>query len=83
MRKSIDFRLVDPPPTDDPDEYPPMSWIVGVADVFDDAVPRVFLVVEEQGRAGYGQSLHLDADQARTLRATLGAALAEVGEPSD
>jgi hypothetical protein len=57
-----------------------MSWIVGVADVFEDAVPRVFLVLEEQGQAGYGQTVHLDAVQARAVRAAIASALREMGE---
>lgn len=78
MKKSIDFQLVEPPPGDD--DLPPMSWIVGVADVFDDGAPRVFLVLEEQGQAGYGQTVHLDATQARALRAAIAAGLREMGE---
>jgi hypothetical protein len=80
MKKSIDFQLVEPPPGDD--DLPPMSWIVGVADVFEDAVPRVFLVLEEQGQAGYGQTVHLDATQARAVRAAIATALREMGEES-
>jgi len=44
MKKSIDFAMLDPAPSDD--DLPGMSWIVGVADLFDDAVPRVFVVTE-------------------------------------
>ena len=77
MRKSIDFGLLDAPPSDD--ELPAMSWIVGVADVFDDAVPRVFVVAEQQGRNGYGQTLYLGEDDARRLRAALATALREFG----
>jgi hypothetical protein len=78
MRKSIDFALLDAPPSDD-DDLPAMSWIVGVADVFDDAVPRVFVVSEEQGRNGYGQTLYLTESDVRRLRVALANALREFG----
>jgi hypothetical protein len=77
MKKSIDFAMLDPAPSDD--DLPGMSWIVGVADVFDDAVPRVFVITEEQGRNGYGQTLYLDESEARRLRAALATALREFG----
>ena len=77
MKKSIDFVLLDSPPSDD--DVPPMSWIVGVADVFDDAVPRVFVITEEQGRNGYGHTLYLDETEARRLRTALATALREFG----
>lgn len=82
MRKSIDFRLVEVPPGDD-DDLVPMSWIVGVADTFDDAEPRVFVVAEEQGQSNTRQTLYLTAEQTRTLRAALASALREIGEPPD
>ena len=78
MRKSIDFAMVGAPPTDD-DDLAAMSWVVGVADVFDDAVPRVFVVVEEQGPRREGYTLYLDEEQARRLRAALATALKEFG----
>jgi hypothetical protein len=77
MKKSIDFANVDAPPSDD--DVAAMSWIVGVADVFDDAVPRVFVVTEEQGRNGTGLTLYLDEGEARRLRAALSVALREFG----
>lgn len=82
MRKSIDFANVDPPPSDD-DEIPGMSWIVGVADIFDDALPRVFIVSEEAGRNGTGHTLYLDEEEARRLRKAIGTALREFGASVD
>ena len=78
MRKSIDFDKVPAPPTDD-DDLVDMSWVVGVADVFDDATPRVFVVVEEQGPRREGYTVYLDEHQARRLRAALATALKEFG----
>jgi hypothetical protein len=78
VKKSIDFQLVEPPPGED--DLPAMSWIVGVADVFEDAVPRVFVVLEEQGRPGTGHTVHLTAAQARAVRAAVAAGLREMGE---
>lgn len=77
MRKSIDFGNLDAPPSDD--DLTAMSWIVGVADIFDDAVPRVFLVSEEQGQAGQGRTLYLDETDARRVRAAIKRALEEFG----
>ncbi len=82
MRKSIDFANVDAPPSDD-DEIPSMSWIVGVADIFDDSVPRVFVVSEELGRNGTGLTLYLTEDEARRLRKAIGTALREFGAAAD
>jgi hypothetical protein len=75
VRKSIDFANVPSPDEDLPD----MAWIVGAADIFDDGAARVFVVLEEQGRAGYGQSVYLTPDEARRLAAALRSALREIG----
>ena len=77
MKKSIDFAMLDSPPSDE--DLPPMSWIVGVEDTFDDAVPRVFVVSEEQGRNGYGHTMYFDETEARRLRAALATAMREFG----
>ena len=61
------------------EEHSAAGRIVGVADVFDDAVPRVFVITEEQGRNGYGHTLYLDETEARRLRTALATALREFG----
>jgi hypothetical protein len=80
MRRSIDFALVGGPPSDD--DHPDLAWSVMIGDDYDDAEPRVLVVVEEQGRPAEGLTLHLSPDDARRLRAALGAALREIGEPA-
>lgn len=81
MRRSIDFALVAGPASDD-DDHPDLAWSVMIGDDYDDAEPRVLVVVEEQGRPAEGFTLHLAPDDARRLRAAIGAALREIGEPA-
>jgi len=81
MRRSIDDHPFDP------SELPPgaddaalLSWAIAISDDYDDAEPRVVLTVEEIGKPGAGLVAHLDASQARRLRAAIHDALKEVGE---
>jgi len=62
------------------DDEAAANWAVTVVDDYDDAEPRVALVVEEVGAPGTGLSVHLDAPRARRLRRALGNALGELGE---
>lgn len=78
MRRSIDDDVVPEVPVDDP--TPEACWSVGISDDYDDAEPRVQVVVEERGAAGTGVVLHLDADRARRLRLAIASALGELGE---
>lgn len=79
MRRSIDDDQVPVPPGREDDEAP-VNWAVGIVDDYDDAEPRVHLVVEEVGGAGLGFAVHLDPDRARRLRLALASALKELGE---
>lgn len=79
MKKSIDFSLDDHP---DGHEQPRLAWAVAVRDDCDACEDlRLELTLEEKGRAGTGLMSHLSADSARRLRAAIGAALREIGEP--
>jgi hypothetical protein len=78
MRRSIDDDVVPEPPVDE--AAPEVCWSVGISDDYDDADPRVQVVVEERGAAGHGLVLHLSADRARRLRLALASALRELGE---
>ncbi len=75
----IDDDQVPVPPGREDDEAP-ANWAVTIVDDYDDATPRVAVVVEEVGAAGTGLAMHLDAGGARRLRLALGNALAELGE---
>jgi len=75
----IDDDQVPVPPGREDDEAP-ANWAVTIVDDYDDATPRIALVVEEVGSAGYGFTAHLDADRARKLRVALGNGLRELGE---
>ena len=81
MRRSIDDHPFDsselPPGADDAQL---LSWAIAISDDYDDAEPRVVLTVEEIGKPGAGLIAHLDAAQARRLRAAIHDALKEVGE---
>jgi hypothetical protein len=80
VKKSIDFGLDDHP--EDDDERARMAWSVSVVDDCDGCADlRVELNVEEMGRNGTGLTAHLGPATARRLRASLAAALREVGEP--
>ena len=81
MRRSIDDHPFDPselPPGADDAQL--LSWAIAISDDYDDAEPRVVLTVEEIGKPGAGLIAHLDAAQARRLRAAIHDALKEVGE---
>ncbi len=79
VRRMIDDDQVPVPSGMEQDEAP-ANWAVTIVDDYDDATPRVALVVESLGAAGTGLSVHLDADRARRLRLALRNALAEIGE---
>jgi hypothetical protein len=83
MRRSIDDHTFDPlidPILAADDDVTPVSWVVAIADDYEDAEPRVIVGLEEVGRAGEGLSAHLLPVEARRLRNALRAALREVGE---
>ena len=64
------------------EDHAPVAWVVAVVDdceACDDI--RVELTLEEQGRAGAGVVAHLAPAMARRVRAAIGVALREVGEP--
>jgi hypothetical protein len=80
VRRSIDDCLDDHPHGDE--ERPPANWAVAISDDCDSCQDlRVILTVEESGRAGSGLIAHLSPAGTRRLRAALGAALRELGEP--
>jgi len=83
MRRSIDDRpaTADDVPPGLEDDSAPLSWAVAISDDYEDDAPRVVLTVEEVGDAGRGLVTHLTPDVARRLRAALGDALQEIGEP--
>lgn len=79
MRKSIDFAFDDHPSGDD--ERPRAYWAVAIIDDCDGCEDlRVELTVEEEGGSATGVTSHLSAGTARRLRASLAAALREIGE---
>lgn len=78
MRRSIDDGLVPAPP--DGSDLPATAWVVSICDDYEDAVPRVQLVVEEAGAARAGIVANLDPTGARRLRLALASALRELGE---
>ena len=69
-----------PVPDGREDDEMPGNWAVTIMDDYEDAEPRVALVVEEVGAAGTGFTLHLDPDRVRSLRLALSNALGELGE---
>lgn len=79
MRRSIDDDQV-PVPSGREDDEVPVSWAVGIVDDYDDAHPRVHLLVEQHGSTGVGLAAHLDPGRARRLRLALRTALQELGE---
>ncbi|MFZ4519142.1 MAG: hypothetical protein ACOYOP_12185, partial [Microthrixaceae bacterium] len=82
MRRSIDDDQVPVPPLDEDEaaDLTPVNWAVSICDDYDDAAPRLQLLVEEVGAAGTGLVAHLDPERARRLRLALASALAELGE---
>jgi hypothetical protein len=83
MRRSIDDHPFSPeemPPAWEEYDLQPVSWGVAISDDYEDAEPRVVLLVEEIGRAGAGLSAHLSPAIARRLRTALRDALVEIGE---
>lgn len=81
MRQSVDYSFDDHPDQDG--ERPRASWTVALSDDCEGCGDlRVELTVEEAGRAGAGVVAHLAPATARRLRAAVGAALREMGEPA-
>lgn len=68
------------PPSAEAEDLTAVNWAATICDDYDDARPRVQLVVEEVGAAGTGLVAHLDPDRARRLRLALRTALREIGE---
>ena len=81
MKKLADYGTDDHPP-DDP-ERSQASWTVAFLDDCDECGDlRVELTLEEVGQAGRGVVAHLSPATARRVRAALGLALKEMGEPA-
>jgi hypothetical protein len=81
VKKSVDFDFDDHPPDD---ERPRTAWAIAVVDDCDGCNDlRVEVTLEEEGRAGTGVTAHFATDTARRVRASLAAALREIGEPID
>ncbi len=81
MRRSIAEGVAPAPPSDD--DLADHTWAVSVVDDFDDSVARVVLLVEERGDTDSGHAAVFEPASARVLRAALGLALKELGEPLD
>jgi len=83
VRRSIDDHPFDPSEdpvvAEDPDTAS-LSWVVAIADDYDDGEARLVLTLEEIGRAGAGLTAHLAPPVARRLRVALRDALREIGE---
>jgi hypothetical protein len=89
VRRSIDDDQVPVPPLLEDDledliaagETPvPVNWAVSVCDDYDDATPRLQLLIEEVGPQRSPFVAHLTPDHARRLRLALASALKEIGE---
>lgn len=82
MRRSIDdMPLTSSDLPGGADDAVPVSWAVSVGDDYDDAEPRVMLMMEALGQPGTGLVAHLSGDAARRLRLALRDALREIGQP--
>ena len=83
MRRSIDdypFDESDMPPGWQDDELSPITWLVAIADDYEDANPRIVLTLEEVGHPGEGLIAHVSPPIARRLRAAIADGLTEIGE---
>jgi hypothetical protein len=81
VKKLIEYGRDDHPEAEDGDKTQ-SAWAVAIMDdCIDCADLRVELTTEEVGQPGYGQVAHFSPDGARRLRAALGQALRELGEP--
>ena len=82
MKKLADYGLDDHPEGDP--ERAQAAWAVAAMDDCDECGDlRIELTVEEAGKHGAGIVAHLSPATARRLRAALGQALRELGEPVD
>ena len=80
VKKLADHGRDDHPAEDE--ERVQVSWTVAALDDCEECGDtRVELTVEEVGRPGAGLVAHLAPETARRLRAALGTALKEIGEP--
>lgn len=78
VKKLIEQGLDGHPPGDE--EKLPTAWTVAVLDDCEECGDlRIELILEEVGRAGYGQIAHLSPDAVRRLRGALDRALGEIG----
>ena len=78
VKKSVDFDFDDHPGDD---ERPRTAWAISVVDDCDGCEDlRVEITFEEEGRPGTGVTAHLAAATARRFRASIAAALREIGE---
>jgi len=79
MKKLIDYGRDDHP--EDDEEKAQTAWSVAILDDCDGCDDlRVEVVLEEVGRAGYGQVAHLSPSTARRVQVALVSALKELGE---
>jgi hypothetical protein len=82
MKQSVAFDFDDHPPDDE--DRARLAWAVAITDDCDGCNDlRVELTLEEEGRNGTGLTAHFAPATARRLRAALGVALKELGEPPD
>ena len=82
MKKLADYGLDDHPEGDP--ERAQAAWAVAAMDDCDECGDlRIEMTVEEAGKHGAGIVAHLSPATARRLRAALGQALRELGEPVD
>ena len=82
MKRLAGYGL-DDHPADDEDKAQ-LAWAVATLDDCDACNDlRVEVTFEEVGQAGAGLVAHLSPATARRLRALLGAALKDIGEPID
>lgn len=82
MKKLADYGR-DDHPSGDP-ERAQAAWAVAIRDDCDECADlRVELTLEEVGRPGAGTVGHFSPATARRLRAALGQALRELGQPED
>jgi hypothetical protein len=78
MKISVDYGFDDHPADGD---RPRCGWVVAITDDCDECGDaRVDVMIEEEGRAGTGLSLHLAPTTARRLQDALGRALRQLGD---
>ena len=81
MKRLADYGF-DDHPDDDDEEKARLAWsVVAMDDCAACNDLRIELTIEEAGRAGTGLAAHLSPDSARKVRAAIGQALRDIGEP--